>query len=84
MPGGPAGGAVVVKDTDTLANLFLPAVRRDLIDSSNDTCFPAGPTVLVANYAGSSVIEVEIISSYCPGGICLSETTLLEPTPPRI
>jgi len=74
LTGGPAGGAVVVKDTNTPNTLVLPAGSTGMIDSSNDITFSAGASLLLATYAGSNATEVEILSSYCPGGVCLSGT----------
>ena len=74
LTGGPVGGAVVVKDTNTANTLTLPAGSTGMIHSDNNISYSAGPTMLVATYTGSSAVQVEVLSSYCPGGICLSGT----------
>jgi PEP-CTERM motif len=74
LTGGPVGGAVFVKDTNTALTLALPAGSTGMIQSDNNTFYSAGATMLVASYAGSGATQVEILSSYCPGGICLSGT----------
>ena len=74
LTGGPAGGQITVKDTNTPLTLFLPSGSTGTIDSDNNTSYSAAGGMLIASYAGSSSIQVEILSSYCPGGICLSGT----------
>jgi len=72
LTGGPAGD-VVVKDTATASAFALPDATA-MIDSDNNTSYSAGPTMLVASYAGSGAIQVEVLSSSLCGGICLSGT----------
>jgi hypothetical protein len=73
LTGGPVGGLITVKDTNTSLTLGLPTGSTGMIDSDNNTGFSAGAGTLVANYAGSSAIQVQVLSSYC-GGACLSGT----------
>jgi len=72
LTGGPVSGEVAVKDTNTSLTLFLPWGSTGMIQSDNSTSYSAGTTTLVATYAGTNVLEVQVLSGYCPGGICLS------------
>jgi hypothetical protein len=74
LTGGPVGGQIDVKDTNTGLTLVLPAGSTGMIQSDNNISYAAGSSLLSASYAGSGAIQVEILSSYCPGGICLSGT----------
>lgn len=74
LTGGPVGGAVVVKDTNTVNTLTLPADSIGMIRSNNNVSYSSGATMLVATYMGSGAVQVEVLSSYCPGGICMSGT----------
>jgi hypothetical protein len=76
LTGGPVGGSVVVKDTNTANTLTLPTGSTGMIQSDNNIFYSAGPAVLVATYSGSGALQVEVLSSYC-GGICLSGTDVL-------
>ena len=77
LTGGPVGGAVDVKDTNTALTLFLPSGSTGMIQSNNNTGYSSGLVLLVASYAGSGATQVEVLSSFCPGGICLSGTNSL-------
>jgi len=72
LTGGPVGGAVVVKDTNTSLSLVLPTGSTGMIQDDNNIFYSAGSVFLTATYAGSGVTQVEVLSSYCPGGVCLS------------
>lgn len=74
LTGGPVGGAVVVKDTNTANTLALPTGSTGMIQSDNNVSYSSGVTFLVATYTGSGVTQVEVLSSYCPAGICMSGT----------
>ena len=74
LTGGPVGGSVVVKDTNTPNTLTLPTGSTGMIQGDNNTSYVASAGMLVASYSGSGALQVEILSSYCPGGICLSGT----------
>lgn len=74
LTGGPAGGSVVVKDTNTPNTLVLPTGSTGMIQSDTNTMYSSGATMLIATYSGSGATQIEILSSYCPGGICLSGT----------
>ena len=71
LKAGPVGGAVIVKDTDTLSNLLLPSGSTGTIDSDSNTSYFAAGGALVAAYAGNGTTEVQVLSSYC-GGACLT------------
>lgn len=76
LTGGPVGGAVVVKDTNTALTLFLPAGSTGMIQSENNYSYSSGVSMLIASYSGAGVTEVEVLSSYC-GGVCMSGTNNL-------
>lgn len=61
-----------MKGTNALLRLFLLSGSTGMIQSDNSTSYSAGTTTLVATYAGTNVLEVQVLSGYCPGGICLS------------
>jgi hypothetical protein len=50
LTGGPVGGAVDVKDTNTANTLTLPSGATGMIQSDNNTSYLAGPLVLVASF----------------------------------
>ena len=74
LTGGPVGGLITVKDLNTSLTLFLPSGSTGMIQSDSNTSYVASGGVLVASYAGSGVLQVQVLSSYCPGGVCLSGT----------
>jgi hypothetical protein len=74
LTGGPVGGQVTVKDTSPIPTLFLPAGSTGMIQSDTNLFYLAGPLNLSATYMGSGAIQIEVLSSYCPGGICLQGT----------
>ena len=74
LTGGPVGGQITVKDTNTSLTLFLPMGSTGMIESDTNISYVAAGGMLIASYMGSGVIQVEILSSYCAGGICLSGT----------
>src|SRR5499427_10273322 len=56
LTGGPVGGLVTVKDTNTSLTLFLPSGSTGMIDSDNNTSYVASGGVLMASYAGSGAL----------------------------
>jgi hypothetical protein len=73
LTGGPVGGQITVKDTNTSLTLFLPLGSTGMIQSDNNISYSPSVTTLIATYAGSGATQVEVLSSFC-GGICLSGT----------
>lgn len=74
LTGGPVGGLITVKDANTSLTLSLPAGSTGMIQSDSNSSYLTTTTLLVASYAGSGATQVEVLSSFCPGGICLSGT----------
>jgi hypothetical protein len=78
LTGGPVVGVnpgdLIVKDTNTTNTLSLPIGSSGMIQSDNNYFYSAGSFLLTASYNGSGAIQVEVLSSYCPGGICLQGT----------
>jgi len=74
LTGGPVGGLITVKDTNTPLTLALPAGSTGMIQSDSNTSYLAAGGTLIASYSGSGALQVEILSSYCAGGVCLSGT----------
>jgi hypothetical protein len=74
LTGGPVGGLITVKDTNTSLTLGLPLGSTGMIQSDNNVSYLAAGGMLIASYTGSGVLQVEIVSSYCAGGVCLSGT----------
>ena len=74
LTGGPVGGLITVKDTNTSLTLGLPTGSTGMIQSDSNASYLAAGGILIASYAGSGAVQVEILSSYCAGGVCLSGT----------
>jgi hypothetical protein len=76
LTAGPASGLVIVKDTKTALSLVLPVGSSGEILSDNNIGYAAGPSLLIATYAGSAATQVQVLSSFC-GGACVSGTNNL-------
>ena len=83
LTGGPVGGLITVKDTNTSLTLSLPAGSTGMIQSDSNSSYLTTTTLLVASYAGSGATQVEVLSSFVPVASACRARTLLEPIPPQ-
>ena len=63
LTGGPVGGQVTVKDTNTPFTLVLPVGSTGMIQSDNNFSYSISATTLLASYNGSAATQVLVDST---------------------